>query len=216
MLVAVVLAISAAAMSPLAALAGEPTSTPPATGTPATATPSMSTTPVATPTFGSLAADINGSAIEWERLSGVVRYEVEATADVLRINGSDICAAPLQRDRRQVSITETVGGEVSEVSLGLPDVSPDRWFVVTARFSVRGFDGAGNPIASGGGSFIAETCMRQADPTPARQLPATGTGGGTENNTATVLGAIIATAAATTLVLAGMYGIHRRIRVRDQ
>lgn len=211
MLVAVVLAITAA-LSPLAVFAGEPTVTPEPSVTPAP-------TPVAAPRPPEgiqMQIRVTDSAIVWEPVAGAIRYHVQGTVTALRISAAGVCEAPLQQDRRELTFDESVDGGATTRPLGLPVVTPDKWFIVLAQLQINAINADDEDIGGGNVGHVAETCMRRADPTPSRQLPSTGSGGGPETNTATVLGAMIATAAATTLVLAGMYGIHRRIRVRDQ
>jgi hypothetical protein len=213
MLVALTLAIAAAA-APATALAGDPTATPTGTVTPATATPLASGTPVATPTIADLRFNVTDAEITWQPVPDAARYGVEATIIVVRINTTDICEAPAERDSRELSISEDVGADVNARSFGLPEVAPDRWLVVRSQVQITAYDAEGVSIATGAGGRIAETCMGQAEPTPSRQLPTTGSGAPT-TDTGVALRAVIATAAATTVVLAGMYGIHRRLRVRE-
>ncbi len=215
LLVAVTLAIAiTAAATPLAALAGDPTSTPAGTQTATSAPPATTTTPTATPTIAELRFDITDAAISWQPVPGAGGYTVVATVTALRISAGGVCETPIQQDRRELSINEDVGGDVNELALDLPAVAPDRWFVVLSQVQITASNSQGEPIAAGGGGRVAETCMFLPDeptPSPARQLPTTGTGAPT-TDTAIVLRAMLATAAASAIVLAGMYSVHRRIR----
>jgi len=208
-LVVIAIAIAAVTVTTSAAFAGGPTATPTTTATPPSATP------VATPTIALLESDVTNSAITWVPVPGTARHSIAATIIAVRISGAGVCEAPVQQENREILINQEVDGEISELSLDLPDVTPDEWLVVNAQLIITAFNAAGDVIAGVSTGRIAETCMRQAESVPSRQFPSTGTGAPqTTTNTNVVLGAILVTATASVLVLAGMHSLHARLRQR--